>query len=209
MREPLVISPGPAAPPHGAPAIAPWVALLEPYYRRLGLRLPSTDRRAPDALPSAYRRLLAHSDDMTPTLEAFYGRPLQLKILSRDREFELYRREVVLELTGTGRPVEYGAICIHLQHLPPAARRWVLEGEQPFGRILEQEALAHLSWPQAFFSVRSDAYLERLLGARPDTLLYGRRNVIVDGRRRLLADVVEVLAPIPADVAAPEEQNPA
>lgn len=197
MPEPLVIPGQPAPAPQKSGSIPPWIALLEPYYHRLGLALPSTVKLAPDALPATGRRLLAHSEDMTSTLETFYGRPLQLRILSRDYWFEEYQREVVLELEDSHRPVEYGAICIHLQHLPPAARRLVIEGEEPFGRILEMEALGYLSWPQAFFAVRSDAHLGRLLGSQSGEVLYGRRNVLVDGHRRLLADVVEIVAPTP------------
>ena len=175
----------------------PWAALLELFYRRLGLALPPMTRLAPDELPAPYRRLLAHSDDMTPTLEKFYGGRLDLTVLTRECTAINYRREVVLKLERNRRPVEYGAIGIHLQHLPPSARRLVLEERHPFGRMLETEAIAHLSWPQAFFSVRSDAHMSRLLGAANPTTLYGRRNVIVDGHRRLLADVVEIVAPVP------------
>jgi chorismate-pyruvate lyase len=185
------------------------MSLLEPYYRRLGLALPSTIKLAPDALPVPYQRLLAHSDDMTPTLEAFYARPLQLKVLSRDSWFDVYQREVVLGLGAPPQPVEYGAISIHLQHLPPAARRLVIEGEEPFGRILEREALAHLSWPQAFFAVRSDPHLSRHLGSPLGKVLYGRRNVLVNGHRRLLADVVEILASVPESLSRdPDHEDP-
>jgi len=64
-----------------------------------------------------------------------------------------------LELNHRRRPVEYGAIGIHLQHLPEEARRIVLDERHPFGRILQTEAIAHLSWPQAFFSVHSDTHM--------------------------------------------------
>ena len=175
----------------------PWAALLEPCYRRLGLTLPPTVKLPPDAVPGPYHQLLVHSDDMTPTLEKFHRDRLHLRPLSREYSANSYRREVVLELERRGQPVEYGVIGIRLQHLPPAARRLVLEEQCPFGRILQTEAIPHLSWPQAFFSVRSDAYLSRLLGSRPGSVLYGRRNVLVDGRRRLLADVIEIVAAAP------------
>jgi hypothetical protein len=86
-------------------------------------------------------------------------------------------------------------IRICLDKLPAAARQAVLAEERPFGNILETEAIAHLSWPQAFFELEADYHIGQVLGLRAPARLYGRRNVLVDGSRRLLAEVVEVLAP--------------
>jgi chorismate-pyruvate lyase len=174
----------------------PWVALLGETYCRLGLTLPPITRLLADDVRAPYRQLLVHSNDMTPTLEEFHGGPVRLRVLGRTCTSATYQREVVLELERDGRPVEYGAICVHLDHLPEAARRRVLAEESPFGRILQQEAIAHLSWPQAFFAVTSDRHMSRLLDAREAAVLYGRRNVLVDGHRRLLADVIEIVAPV-------------
>ena len=91
--------------------------------------------------------------------------------------------------------MEYGVIRICLGLLSPAASRKVLEEQRPLGKILELEAIAHLSWPQAFFRVEADGRLSKLLGLAAPALLYGRRNVLVDGSRRLLAEVIEILAP--------------
>jgi len=185
----------------------PWAALLVPFYQRLGRALPPMARLHSKEIRQPYRRLLVHSDDMTPTLEEFYGGPLRLKVLGSECSADTYQREVVLELESSHRPVEYGAIGIHLQHLPDEARRIVLEEGHPFGRILQSEAIAHLSWPQAFVSVRGDAHMSRLLGSKNSAVLYGRRNVVVDGHRRLLADVVEILAPVPEALSHPHENQ--
>jgi chorismate-pyruvate lyase len=104
---------------------------------------------------------------------------------------------VTLNLGSGGRPVEYGAIRISLAQLPAQARRRVLEEQRPLGNILQSEAIPHLSWPQAFFSVQSDSRMSKVLGLREPARLYGRRNVLVDISRRLLAEVIEVLAPVP------------
>jgi hypothetical protein len=92
--------------------------------------------------------------------------------------------------------VEYGVIRIHLDRLPPSARRLVLQEQRPLGDILHGEAVPHLSWPQAFFRLKADAHAGAALGLRHPGFLYGRRNVLLDGSRRLLAEVIEVLAPV-------------
>lgn len=193
-----------AAAPNPVPSehLPPSTALLERFYARTGLPLPRLDLLQGEEVPSPYRELLVHSADMTPTLEAFWQRPLGLTVLSRTREGEAYLREVVLKVALEGWPVEYGAIRIHLNHFPPKARRLVLEEQRPLGKILEIEAVAHLSWPQAFFLVQSDEHMTNVLDLSAPCELYGRRNVLLDGSRRLLAEVIEILAPVDLRIAS-------
>ncbi len=180
----------PLAPP------PPWSALLGRFYSRTGLPLPRLRAVPGSEVPDPYRALLVHSTDMTPTLERFYRQPIQLTVLGRERQDQAYWREVVLHRADEERPVEYGVIRIYLDHLPPDAAKRVVEEGRPFGNILETEAIPHLSWPQAFFSMSSDQRLATLLRLAEPATLYGRRNVLVDGSRRLLAEVIEILAPI-------------
>ena len=175
--------------------IPPWAALLERFYERTGSSLPLLRELKGEEVPQPYRALLVHSSDMTPTLERFYGQTLRLRVLSREHQDDSYKREVILWLAEDTRPVEYGVIRIFLDRLPPTARRLVLEEQRPLGDILHGEAIPHLSWPQAFFRLKSDARAGAALGMRHPGFLYGRRNVLLDGSRRLLAEVIEVLAP--------------
>ncbi len=182
--------------------LPPAAALLERFYVRTSLPLPRLRVLRGEEMPSPYRELLVHSNDMTPTLEAFWHCPLGLTVLSRLHDGDFYLREVVLKVAQEGWPVEYGAIQIYLDHFPLAARRLVLEERRPLGKILELEAVPHLSWPQGFFRVRSDTHMGAALRLARPCELYGRRNVLLDGNRRLLAEVIEVLAPV-------EGQHPA
>jgi chorismate-pyruvate lyase len=170
-------------------------ALLQRFYSRAGLAPPRMRVMPGAEVPEPYKSLLVHSRDMTPTLEGFHRQPIHLAVLGRERQDEVYWREVILRGADDLRPVEYGVIRISLALLSPAAARGVVEERWPLGRILQAEAIAHLSWPQAFFRVEADARLRKLLGLRQAATLYGRRNVLVDGSRRLLAEVVEILPP--------------
>jgi chorismate-pyruvate lyase len=184
--------------PRGEALRAPaWAGLLAHFYSKAGVGLPVIEEVDGPAIPEPSRRLLVHSSDMTPTLEAFYQQPMRLTVLSREQKEHFYHREVLLNTAGDGRPVEYGVIRISLDHLPAHARARVLEEERPLGNILQTEAIPHLSWPQAFFRIASDSYLARVLVLTGAENLYGRRNVLLDGSRRLLAEVIEILAPAP------------
>ena len=153
------------------------------------------ERLAGAEVPAPYRQLLVHSRDMTPTLETFYGQPLELRLLQREAEGGAYLREVVLLTRAGARPVEYGVIRIFLERFPARARRFILEERKPLGAILREEAVAHLGWPQAFFRAAADSRLSAVLELRRPEWLYGRRNLLLDAHRQVLAEVIEVVAP--------------
>jgi chorismate-pyruvate lyase len=173
-----------------------WAVLLQKFYARLALPLPLIEPLEGKDVPEPYRRLLVHSSDMTPTLEAFFQGPMGLTVLSREIQTEEYLREVVLQIAAGGKPVEYGVIRICLTHLPARARERVLQEQRPMGNILQSEGVPHISWPQAFFRVQSDSHTGVVLRLQRSGYLYGRRNVLLDGNRRLLAEVIEILAPV-------------
>jgi chorismate-pyruvate lyase len=102
-------------------------------------------------------------------------------------------RASVLKRRTDGRPVEFGAIGIHLSALPESAQGLVLDGAVPFGAILEQEGVPHSSHPRGFFRIAVDARLAELLGATTGEVLYGRCNELRCADGRVLAEVVEVL----------------
>ena len=189
------VSQEPTGPQEG-PKNPPWTAMLGRFYQKHGSALPRMTCLDPRQVPAPYRRLLAHHNDMTPTLERFYGEPLALQVCSHEHDGHSYLREVVLALGDSGTPVEYGAICVHLQHFAEPVQKRILANEHPFGRILQAEGIPHLSWPQAFFCIDADVRLRRLLDFDQARSLYGRRNVLLDGGRRLLAEVIEILAPL-------------
>ena len=167
--------------------------LLEEFCAHQGVALPSIRRVAAPDVPSPYHELLVHSNDMTPTLQTYFGRPLRVSVLDRYRQDNHYFREVVLRPVGAGRPVEYGIIKIDLARFTPLACVLVLQEQKPLGQILMDESLAHTSWPQAFFRVTADSHIQSALELSQRPELFGRRNLILDGQRRLLADVVEIL----------------
>ncbi|MCX6912795.1 MAG: hypothetical protein NT167_07090, partial [Verrucomicrobia bacterium] len=141
--------------------------MLQRFYEPAGLAAPVLEELKGTEVPQPYRALLVHSSDMTSTLASFYGETPRLRVLTRERRNESYKREVVLWVTEGARPIEYGVIRIHLDRLPPAARQLVLQEERPLGDILNGEAIAFLSWPQAFFRLKSDAHAGAALGMRP------------------------------------------
>src|SRR6266849_6355499 len=151
---------------------------LDEFYSAAGLALPPVREVVGSDIPEPCRQLLVHDRDMTPTLEAFHGERIHLRVLARRLDGDAYSRQVVLTLNGSGRPVEFGAIVIHLQHFPPAARETILEGRRPLGTILHDHRIAHQSRPLSFIRVTSDSFMNEALHLSESQALYGRRNVI-------------------------------
>lgn len=177
--------------------VAPVAYPLDEFYARVGVALPEIETIEAEALPQPYRRLLAHSQDMTPTLSAFHASIIQLRVLSREQKDDFYYREVVLLADGSNAPVEYGAIRINLALFAPAVRRHILDERVPLGHLLRVHSVPHSSRPKAFFRLRSDALIGTALGLSRPEILYGRRNTLLDTVNRPLAEVVEVLPPAP------------
>jgi chorismate-pyruvate lyase len=171
---------------------------LDEFYARTGGQLPVLKRVPAEHIPQPYRSLLVHQNDMTSTLENFHGCSIHLHVVSRERRNGEYFREVVLQLDGNDKPVEFGAIKINLHLFPAAAQQRILEERYPLGHILKDGAIEYKSRPQAFFRVASDALINGLLNLRESTNLFGRRNTLLDQQGRSLAEIVEILPPEPA-----------
>jgi chorismate-pyruvate lyase len=168
---------------------------LNEFYEQSAVPLPSFTRVEGPDMPEPYRSLLVHQRDMTPTLEEACRCSIHLCVLRHKRRVHLVSRQVTLIPEGSEKPVAFGAIRIDLEYLSPEARELVLERRQPLGTILRTLGLEHVSRPNAFFQVRSDALINSALQLAGPCVLFGRRNVITDAVHRTLAEVVEILPP--------------
>lgn len=177
---------------------APSIAYpLDEFYARSGLTLPPLDQIDGEAVPDPYKTLLVHDRDMTSTLENFHGAGVHLRLLGRERTGDDYFREVLLVLDDSERPVEFGAILIHLDRFPDAARREILEERFPLGHVLKDHNLPFQSRPRAYLRIASDKLINELLGLHGAHVLYGRRNTLLNPNGASLAEIVEILPPAP------------
>ena len=168
---------------------------LDEFYTRGQQPMPALQFVDREEIPAPYKQLLAHDHDMTSTLEHFHEQRIHLRVLNREQQANDYSREVVLELDGTNTPVEFGAIKIHLNGFPPAARERILEAHWPLGRILKEFHIPYLSRPKAFLRIASDRLISGALQLSGTHRLYGRCNRLADPQGHPLAEIVEVLPP--------------
>lgn len=164
------------------------------FYADAKAKAPETTLIEGAAMPEPYRSLLVNNGDMTPTLEKFHRCKLHLKVLGRVHAGDEYRRQVLL-LDPQERPVEFGAIRIHLDVLLPAVQKLVLAGQRPLGGVLIENSVPHTSRPSAYFHVVGDTLINRALGIAEPCRLFGRCNTLTGNDGRIIAEVVEILPP--------------
>jgi chorismate-pyruvate lyase len=176
----------------------PWAGL----YAANGWEPPVLVPVPPDAIPEPQRTLLVHQRDMTRTLESFHGGRIHLRPITRQRLGDVYFRLVVLELDGSGHPIEFGATKAFLHRLPERTQALILEGHRPLGGIFNDEGVRYRSAPTAFFRTAADGLIREAFGLDRDVLLFGRRNTLSNELGEPLAEILEILPPGPVRAQA-------
>ncbi len=172
--------------------------LLHPlglFRQNNGESLPHFETIDGAEMPEPYRSLLVHDGDMTSRLEAFHRGSIVLEVLHREHAVATYRREVVLHIEETGKPVEYGAIEINLEAFPEDLRGLIVEAHLPLGGLLNHFGLTYRSDPKAFIQLGPDSVMREHFDAPDAERFYGRCNVLLDAGNQVLARIVEVLHP--------------
>ncbi len=173
-----------------------------PTFDQLYQLFPDSPDR-PDAVeirahevPEPYHKLLVHTHHMTVTVEAFYGSPADVRVLSCRREGNEYARKILLALKeDPTNVVQFGLVRIDLGVCLEAVRNEIVEGKTPLGRVLIQHDMLRRIEPVAYLRVALSATMARWFRVPPDTETFGRIGVIYTGDRPAV-EVLEILAPI-------------
>jgi hypothetical protein len=158
-------------------------------------------RHVPAALlPEPYRRLLAHDQHMTVTMEAYHEAPVRVEVLNRSQQDLLYCREILLRLDADGvlprgTVVQYGLVRFDLQYVTGMVRRDLLGEQIPLGRVLiSHNVLRHID-PGALLEIRCGAALAGHFGVPEGALTYGRMATIFCNREPAV-DLLEISRPL-------------
>ncbi len=166
---------------------------LEFFYAQAGRGTPPATYIDGTDMPEPCRHLLVHASDMTPRLAGFHGSEIELEVMEAQKSELFVMRMVVLRRKDTGKPVEFGAIGIHLERFDAETREEIRTGITPLGGILGRRDIPHQSQPKAYFSIRADDFIARLLQEPVGVTLYGRCNALLHPDGIAFADIVEIL----------------
>jgi chorismate-pyruvate lyase len=148
----------------------------------------------PQQIPQPYRDLLAHTEHMTVTVEAFYDDAVDVLVLESGRDEELYHRRILLALHGSRKIVQYGIVRINLKCCSAEVRGAILEQKTPLGRILIEHNVLRRIEPTSFLRIDPDPSIAGALEC-DQVPLYGRTGVIFCDDQPAIA-VLEILTPV-------------
>ena len=157
-----------------------------------GIAPPEARVVAPAEIPSPYRSLLVHDNDMTLTLEQHFGGRVLLRPLSTFAGGRTYCRRVLLVQEYSGRPVEMGAISLKLRAFSGRVQKQILKNEIPLGRLLRDAGVDYRSRPKAFLAITPNPEMMGVFWMREPRTLYGRRTEVLEKGTKV-GDIVEVL----------------
>ncbi len=161
-------------------------------YAQAGVPQPAVHEISPKDIPSPYRSLLVHENDMTITLERHFGGPVRLRTLSTTTRGPWYLRRVLLVQEYSGRPVEMGATRLRLGAFKPKVQSQILRNEVPLGRLLRDAGVDFKSQPRAFLAVEPNPEMLGVFWMREPRTLYGRQTELFEAGGKI-GDIVEIL----------------
>ena len=159
-----------------------------------------------ETLPQPYRRMLAHNDHMTVTMESYYGCPVDVRILDRRLDGNFYNRKIVLLKSGTETVVQFGIVRFDLSYVTQAVRDEILGGQKPLGRVLiDHNVLRHIDLG-AVLRIVAGPSLARALQMPAGGITFGRLATIFCNRHPAV-DLLEIPAPLPLESQEPSERG--
>jgi len=127
-----------------------------------------------EALPEAYRRLLAHPHHMTVANEEFHSSPVSVEVLAEQQTVTHYSREIRLRRTSDRSVVQYGIVRINRQQLPPTVMTQIEQKDMPLGRVLMAHDIMRTVRVLSLWHIVPGNYLSQQF-ERPDlTECFGR-----------------------------------
>lgn len=146
-------------------------------------------------VPEPYQRMLVHDQHMTVTMEDYYESPVDVRIIDRRLEGDVYARKIVLTKAGTDRVVQFGIVRFNFQYVTGAVRDEIVKGETPLGRILiAHNVLRHIDLG-ALLRITAGPALAGYLRVPEGSITYGRLATIFCNRQPAV-DLLEIPAPL-------------
>lgn len=133
---------------------------------------------------------------MTVAMERLHGGPVDVRILDRKQEGDIYSRKIVLVKHGTDQVVQFGIVRFDLRFVTKDVRDEIIQGETPLGRVLiNHNVLRHIDLG-AVLRIVAGPGLARDLQMPEGGVTYGRLATIFCNRRPAV-DLREIPAPFP------------
>lgn len=145
--------------------------------------------------PEPYKTLLAHNHHMTVAMESFHHSPVDVRVLAKRLDGDLYCRKIVLLKQGTDQVVQFGIVRFDLKSVSERVRDEILREKLPLGRILIQHNVFLQIDLGAILRITAGPGLSEALRMPLHGQTFGRLATIFCAGRPAV-DLLEISAPL-------------
>ena len=150
--------------------------------------------KSAEAMPAAYRPLLAHTGHMTETVEAHHGDRVDVEVLAKRVTASHYARKILLRRRRDRRVVQFGIMRVAFAYLPAAARAEIEAETTPLGRVLIEHNVLRSVELVALWRVEPGRDLQKLFGIPAGVETYGRTALIYCNHEPAV-ELLEIVTP--------------
>jgi chorismate-pyruvate lyase len=169
-------------------------ALLDLFYEKRN-DLAEFQEVLESELPPEARRLLAHDQHMTVTVEAFHGCSVSVEVLQTHVTPTHYSRKIRLRRVSDQGIVLFGIVRLNLGVLSPDVRAEIESQRTPLGHILIQHNVLRTVRLLSLWRVTPLGELSQLMGLRNRQDCFGRTALIYcDGVPAV--ELLEIVTPV-------------
>lgn len=148
-----------------------------------------------EEVPQPFRQLLAHSEHMTETVEAYHGTPVNVSVLKSLHEGDFYSRKIMLSRQSDGFPVQFGIPRLNVTCLSDPVREEIEAEKTPLGRVLINHQVLREVQLVALWKVIPGKDLQALFQVQKPLVTYGRTALIYcDGEPAI--ELLEIVSPL-------------
>jgi len=150
-----------------------------------------------ESVPEPYRRLLAHHEHMTVSVEKQHGCAVDVEVLVAKEMGDYYARKIVLHRQSDKRAVLFGIPRLNLRLVDDEVRREILQQTAPLGRVLIEHNVLREVQLASLYRVMPGPDFCHLFGLPAAIETYGRTAFIYcDGFPAV--GLLEIVAPEPS-----------
>ena len=146
-------------------------------------------------LPEPFHKLLVHDQHMTVTMEAHYGGRVEVQIIDRRLDDDVYSRKILLLKSGTDKVVQFGIVRFNFRYVTQAVRDEILAGEIPMGHVLIKHNVLRHIYLGAVLRITAGPALAESLQLQPGEITYGRLATIFCNQLPAV-DLLEIPSPL-------------
>jgi chorismate-pyruvate lyase len=168
-------------------------ALLALFYSE-SETLAGFDEVTESELPEYAKKLLAHDQHMTVTVEDFHGCSVSVEVIQTHITPTHYSRKIVLRRQTDRAVVLFGLVRLSLAVLDPEVRAEIESQQTPLGHILIKHNVLRTVRLLSLWKVTPAAELNDFFGFDSTRICYGRTALIYcDGVPAV--ELLEIVAP--------------